>query len=389
MPRILTLVGLLGLVCCGCRAEKSVPPPVTKSSPPPPVATPVKLSAKPVKANTPAKPRQNVTDSVEAPTSNDFLVGTPLGLEVMPPTEVPEQNLFQLIPPAKDSSTVQVKLEVPPPFQQQAQPPLGVKLPDGFKIPSEVEFNERGFPQRILCEGDGAEMVLLEAGVFTRGSQHGPENAQPQHLAFVASFYMDVTEVTLAQFQKYDQATQAEGSKLTRPSPPGNANSGGTLPAAKVLWKDAVSYAQHFGKALPTEAEWERAARGPNGHLYPWGNGRPIPAQPSLSTLLPVRSRPTDLTPSGLYDMAGNASEWTADWYSATTYQKDASENGTPIRNPQGPKRPDKLGDRVIRGSDGDWKLSTRRPANLRDSADHTGFRCILRITEAMEIEAR
>jgi len=164
-------------------------------------------------------------------------------------------------------------------------------------------------------------MVLVPAGPFLMGHDAdeglvSKGDATPSHQVTLAAFYIDKTEVTNEAYKQYCDATGY-------PVPP--YWQGGTYPAGEakfpvrfVNWWEAQAYAQWQGKRLPTEAEWEKAARGTDGRTYPWGNewnsnllvwGVPGPAE--------VGSHPDGASPYGVLDMAGNVWEWTSSWYQA------------------------------------------------------------------------
>ncbi|QDT34243.1 Serine/threonine-protein kinase pkn1 [Thalassoglobus polymorphus] len=391
-----TLLLLLGTIqLYGCGDSKSVPPPPVKkavSTPPPPVARP---SVPKPKALSPAPKQsksstssQSKNDEERAYTSNDFeLQSIGPTVEVIPPQSAPPQNRFAVVKPASDSSKLTVELPSNKAGRTQQFEKSNLKLPGGFVHAPDELFNERGFPQRIVCTADGAEMVLIDGGVFTQGTDQGPPESQPEHLAFVSPFYMDVTEVTLEMFRKFQrQAAEAKPVIKIARAPLNEKTGDGHDPVLGVAWKDAASYATMFGKALPTEAEWERAARGSSGNRYPWGNGRRPITPASADAILAVGSRPTDLTPTGLFDMAGNAREWTRDWYADDAYQKAIPKDGSPVRNSEGPRMAGRSGERVVRGSRTHWNLWERTGENVRGGQEDVSFRCILRITDEMII---
>lgn len=372
------------LLFCGCGGSTPVPPPPVKdmpaSIPPPTGASPSRSTAKRIGPRNKAKSEEPSEEPDEEFTSNHFHLATSgPGMLVVPPNEVPEQNLYSVIKPVIDNSLISVEPRVEEQRPDSRSGDLNLTLPPGFSQTTDSNLNERGFPDRILCEADGAEMVLIDGGVFTQGTNSGPTDSSPEHLAFVSPFYMDTTEVTLARYREFQ--TEIEVGEL--PQDASNNRDGPDYPALGIAWKDADKYAETRGKTLPSEAEWERAARGPQGNLYPWGKGRPPTLDNVFDTILPVASRPTDLTKTGLYDMAGNAREWTVDWYSASAY---AASNGQVVRDSRGPKRPNKQAERVVKGSRDGWHLWVRGRANLRKSSADIGFRCVLRITEEMII---
>jgi len=306
-------------------------------------------------------------------------------------------------------------------------------------------------------------MILLPAGEFLMGSKEEEakdaeakwglnegllESETPQHIVYLNAFYIDKYEVTNEQYKKFvdetghripavptkeeviaalkseqtelgeeaekisDAKINATIQELTRTLspwawkagtyPPGKSNH----PVVLVNWYDAQAYANWAGKRLPTEAEWEKAARGTDGRFYPWGNDwdstrcnsaerialKPLPTlQESLkwfydewetlapikraqNTTVPVGSYRKGRSPYGIHDMAGNVFEWCADWYDKNYYSH------SPERNPQGPKNGST---RVLRG--GSWNYpgfklrSTYRNMHAPSiGGAPNGFRCVM-----------
>jgi len=218
---------------------------------------------------------------------------------------------------------------------------------------------------------DTAEMVYIPAGSFTMGDTHGDGNRDetPVHQVFVNAFWLDRTEVTNAQFARFVQA----GATVQGDWRPAFESGKDQHPAFNVTWNDAVAYCRWADKRLPTEAEWEYAARGTDGRRYPWGaywdaakvNGG-YPARAST----PVGSYSGGASPFGVQDLAGNVWEWTSTLYKSYPYSAtDGREDATAS------------GPRVFRG--GSWENDAfylRSASRLRvDPADrfnYLGFRC-------------
>jgi serine/threonine-protein kinase len=218
---------------------------------------------------------------------------------------------------------------------------------------------------------DGATMIKIPAGEFLMGSNDGDDDEKPPHKVTLDGYWIYKYEVTVAQYRKFCNAT---GRQMP------DAPSWGwkdNHPIVNVSWDDAEAYAQWAGVRLPTEAEWEKAARGTDGRKYPWGNEwdaskcNNYETGPNQTT--PVGSYPQGVSPFGVHDMAGNVWEWCADWYDGNYYRS------APSKNPTGPSSGNY---RALRGGswlyvDNDCRAAVRNdnaPA-VRNSND--GFRCV------------
>ena len=233
---------------------------------------------------------------------------------------------------------------------------------------------------------DGSEMVYVPAGTFKMGSNE-EDNEKPIHDASLGSFYIGKYEVTNKQFKKFVDANPQWGkgrvdSKYASKYYLKHWN-GDTYPSDKadhpvvyVDWHQSIGYCSWVGKRLPTEAEWEKAARGTDGRTYPWGNewdANKANASRGKGTAQ-VGSFDTAKSPYGTYDMAGNVWEWTQDWYSETYYSR------SPIHDPTGPASGSL---KVIRG--GAWSSvqqecrTVNRATSLPGTRHHnTGFRLVV-----------
>lgn len=231
-------------------------------------------------------------------------------------------------------------------------------------------------------------MVAVTGGEFQMGSSRGESNDRPAHEVYVSGFFIDKYEVTVDKYRRcVEEGGCSAPKKAHDDSQSFNHGASGRRnhPINGVDWHQAKAYCVWAGKRLPTEAEWEKAARGTDGRVYPWGNEEPNCMLAVMNSsgiersrgcgkgqTWEVGSRPDGVSPYGAYDMAGNVFEWIADWYDEDYYGSSAT------RDPKGPARGS---GRVLRG--GSWNhtgvtlLTSSRyyDAPIYASAS-VGFRC-------------
>jgi formylglycine-generating enzyme required for sulfatase activity len=160
-------------------------------------------------------------------------------------------------------------------------------------------------------------MVYVPAGEFIMGSDQGDDDEKPARKVWVDAFFIDKYEVTNREYEKFVKATGHYPPTTWKDGkvPPGMEDH----PVANVSLEDALAYAEWAGKRLPTEEEWEKAARGVDGRVYPWGDEwREGAANIYSASTSPVGSFQEDKSPYGCYDMAGNLSEWTSSRWTPT-----------------------------------------------------------------------
>jgi formylglycine-generating enzyme required for sulfatase activity len=236
-------------------------------------------------------------------------------------------------------------------------------------------------------EADGATMVYVPVGEFEMGSTTGDEDEEPVHTVTLDAFWLDQTEVTNAQYETCVDAGVCVPSRFAEDSDYSGANH----PVVGVTWHNAQAYCEWAGGRLPTEAEWEYAARGPDSLAYPWGNdfdctqgnfddetilhSYVVPGGAGCDgydRTAPVGSFPEGRSWVNAHDLSGNVWEWIADRYAEDYYTR------SPRENPTGPTTGDY---RVLRG--GSWLSNewlVRNANRIRSvplsTGDNFGFRC-------------
>lgn len=256
---------------------------------------------------------------------------------------------------------------------------------------------------------DHGEMILIHEGEFIMGSSDeeisllavetgkSPDyfhHETPKHKVYLKSYYIDKYEVTNGQFLEFIEAGGYEDysywtedgwnwkEKKAYQEPKwwlsGQYHSGPHNPGYPVIgvsWYEAYAYAKWAGKRLPTEAEWEKAARGTEGFIYPWGMEWDEEKCSSMGQdISPAGSFPEGLSTYGVMDMAGNVWEWCQDWYFSDYYYS------SPPKNPQGPEEG---GYKVIKGGCGGnayfyyFRCANRNKGEINYWDNYTGFRCV------------
>ena len=303
-----------------------------------------------------------------------------------PPSPAPEAASVER-PSSGEADAVSLAEPPTPPAEPQPAPEPE-RLPDGSLV--------------VACEDAPAGMACIPGGPFVRGRDDGPPHARPQAVVHLQTFYMDVHEVTYAEYKACEKAKACprSGPRYTDFDHP-------NMPIQGVSWYDAQAYCAAHGKQLPTEAQWEKAARGPDGHLHPWGDepatceraiirdakGRSCGLKKAISK--PDTGRPWDVgsRPAGIYglhDMAGNSWEWVADWH---TRSYEACGDACAGVDPKGPcdgadPCPGHR-NKIVRGGSWYWEaekatgIYRRAHAPSNEPFHHFGFRCAASLEQA------
>jgi formylglycine-generating enzyme len=292
----------------------------------------------------------------------------------------PAQGNATLILPANPSEMI----VAPPPLREKIESAKanGITpraLPRGFHAKLEAGVHESGWPLVIVGDRDGAPMVLVPASSFTMGNDDGQPSEAPTHGVRLSTYYVDQHEVTNRQFRLFLNEThyhgQPPGKWLTDDKARAESE---LLPVTMVNAHDAIKFADWAAKQLPTEAQWEMAARSSDNRYYPWGN-EPIKGSGPrvLHDVKPKMSYADDVSPHGAFDMAGNVEEWTKDWYDSKYFRALA---GRITDNPTGPNSRPRQSQLVVKGGSKTWGLTHREGVPMEKRLPYLGFRCVLQV---------
>ena len=296
---------------------------------------------------------------------------------------------FKSHQPKKSQRSLQTYLQMEKngPFSEEAKNLLKLQVPQSGRAEGALSGNRPSSVEK----GDPKNMILVSPGFFIMGSNRSLEDEAPEHRVYLDSYWIDKYEVSAGKFAEFlNTLDNVKGYYLDNKfgtlyydsrfhSRPGLEN----YPINNITWHAADEYCKWKEKRLPTEAEWEKAARGTTAQAYPWGN---IPPSDTLAryfqtwtkeekhkVMVPVQALTEGQSPFGLFNMAGNVKEWVDDWYDREYYNEQSE-----YANPRGP-----IGGefKVVRG--GSWRdmkgfiYSTfRNSGNPKSRMDDYGFRC-------------
>ncbi len=287
----------------------------------------------------------------------------------------------------------QARPDAPP--TATAPVPAGPALPDGTRI--------------VPCDDAPANMACIPGGKAIRGTDDGPENARPSAEIWLQTYYVDRFEVTIAEYKACVKRGECPKGgpfypDFSRPH----------QPVVGMSWNSARTYCEVHGKQLPTEAQWEAAARGPDGAAFPWGDeratcrraiirdgrgrscGTPMArsSEPYKGRTFVVASRPAGAY--GLFDMAGNAWEYVADWYAPDFASCGASCSGIDPKGPcDGADECPGFTEKIVKGGSWYWSSElaagwTRRAQPPHNSPfHHYGFRCAATVGQAAALRGK
>jgi len=302
--------------------------------------------------------------------------------QIPPSTAVPTEEAETEVAPTEESPTEEVPTSLP--TEEREEP---IITPDATVTPVDDTLNG------IFIDSYEVPMVFVSAGSFSMGSEESSSKAAPIHTVTLDEFYIDQYEVTNALYAQcvteFVCAPPANTRSHTRDQYYGNIEFA-DYPVINVTWEDAAAYCEWRGARLPTEAEWEKAARGEDGLRYPWGDefdgsilnfcDTSCPSENANQDFAdgypdtsPSGSFPEGRSPYNAYDMAGNVWEWVIDWYAEDYYEI------SPELNPTGPASGE---ERVLRG--GSWFFSdvfAQTAFRYKQDPDSyfsfIGFRCV------------
>ena len=268
----------------------------------------------------------------------------------------------------------------PAPSQRPpAEAPATVVLPESTTYISPTAVSgEYGIGSTMISDKDGMTLLYVPAGEFEMGSEDGDSDEKPVHTVDLDAYWIDQTEVTNAMYAKCVSDGVCDppnnSGSYTRESYYGNSEFD-KYPVIYVSWEDASAYCSWAKRRLPTEAEWEKAARGTNGRIYPWGDEIDESYANyggNVGDTTSVGNYEKGASFYGAYDMAGNVWEWVADWYDENYYANSPSSN--PLGSDTGEYR-------ALRG--GSWlnnenglRSATRHRNHPTDTSSNYGFRC-------------
>jgi sulfatase modifying factor 1 len=316
-----------------------------------------------------------------------------------PPTEPPPPAVVDATPVEPKPAEGQAALVLPANPAEVVVGPPGAKatvanlskvaipqrtLPAGFQPNLDMGTHESGWPLVIVGDRDGSPMMLVPGGTFTMGSNEGQSAEAPAHQVKLSTYYIDQHEVTNRQFRIFLGESHYRGNPAGKWLTDDKARAEPeAFPVVSVNFQDAESFATWAGKEIPTEAQWELAARSTDGRRYPWGDeSAKWSKDRAYRQIDQVMTFPEDRSVYGVFDMAGNALEWTRDWYDPKYYHLFAKVTA---ENPAGPtpSARTRSPQHVVRGAAKNWSVTYREGVPHDRRLAYLGFRCVLTVETA------
>jgi len=255
-------------------------------------------------------------------------------------------------------------------------------IPAGFHAKPGAPIHPSGWPSQITCDRDGSVMVLVPGGTFLMGREDGEATERPAHWVAVSTYYIDQHEVTVRQYVQFLKETGRPIDSRVAPKetsdPPTNPDD---LPVVNVSFNQAKAYCNWARKKLPTEAQWEMAARSSDGRISFW-NGELPRKDPARGPrpMEPVMSLPSDVSPFGVFDLGANAWEWTSEFYDSQYYQQFRNL----VTDPTGPREsPARIALATVKGGSKAGVLTWRDGLKLETRLPYLGFRGALPVEGA------
>jgi formylglycine-generating enzyme required for sulfatase activity len=299
-------------------------------------------------------------------------------------TAVPTKDINQVVLEMNSTQTaVVVQTQQANLFATATSVAMTANAPTATMTPTATPEPQMG--SRRISPVDGMEQVYVPSGQFIMGSTDQDPEAEmqekPQHTVFLSGFWIDKTDVTQGMYKRcISSGTCPDVVHDMEQNPNWGVAEYDTHPAVYITWDQAKTYCERVGRRLPTEAEWEKAARGTDGRLYPWGNNEPNGNLAlygnALTTTRPVGSYPAGASPYGALDMVGNVRQWVNDVYSEYYYGDETATN-----NPQGPELSPDHEARSLRGASFKDELHYLHVAMRfhhvpNSPGENRGFRC-------------
>lgn len=378
------IVAVEVLAICGCKkTPPAAPAPVAIQQPAAPTAPTTSTDKAPAK---PATNRSKFKDVESADPDTVFTVeavGEPMEVESSSGVLEDDRFTIEIASVAFDASDFRIDsadvsaLNFAYPINEKNSNPK--TLPRGFQALKQWGTGPDGYPARIRCEKTGSILALVPTGPSVVGTDEGPEESGPSFKVKLDTFYMEVLEVSVEQYERFRADVKEKEKDKRKTSTPSvsNPEAPRLTPALGLPFAAAQNYARWAGMELPTEAEFEKAARGPTGLRTPWGETKSLAPPREIGTSGSVQE---DRSPYGIFDLAGNAKEWCVDHYSPTAHKDGfAASTKEVLQSWSGPKNVRDASLRVVKGGGEDYSSWNRQPKDGGKSDREVGFRCVLR----------